>query len=189
MGGAFRRRCRAALHRGRGARRGGRGTREESHRVHIRRPTPGPDVHHHITRRPRARRRSVGRLTLPGGRRGDRSAGSRVRRVSKPTCSGLKEVPTTSIKRANRFLDIARQALPAPGPETSMETKPWRSAGRMVGRVQAGAVLSGLGPVCALQERYSAVARVLSGLAVFKTGGGPPWTRTKYLRAISTALC
>ena len=55
-------------------------------------------------------------------------------------------------------------------------------------------VLSGLrgvirlGTGMHLQEQYSAVARVLSGLNELETGGGPRWTRTTYLRVISTAL-
>jgi hypothetical protein len=82
--GGVRRRRGAALRPGRRARRGGRGAREEGHRLHVRRPLPGPAVHHHVAGRPRARCRCVGRLAVSGRRRGERSAGSRVRRVSGP---------------------------------------------------------------------------------------------------------
>jgi hypothetical protein len=69
--------------------RGDRGAGEKGHCLHLRRSEPGRAVHHHIARRPRDRRRSVGRLSVPG--RGGRgwTAGSGVRRMSGPVCSEL----------------------------------------------------------------------------------------------------
>ena len=95
-GGAQRRRGGAPVHAGVRARRGGRATRAEGHRMHLRRSPPRRAVHHHLTGR--ARIRSPARCSerssgLPAGppsssrgdgvRAGCRYRGARSRRTGR----------------------------------------------------------------------------------------------------------